>query len=284
MYIFIKLLSLLPLPILYGISWLLYLLLFYVLGIRKKLSLQNIQSAFIQYSESECLALAKDHYKCACMVIIEIIKSFSLSKAQIKQRVVFKNLEVVEKYLEKDQSVIVVTAHHSNPEWALLACAQHINYPVDVIHRTQRVTWIHKLFYKLRFSFGITSLAMENCIAETIKRSKITRVLAMAADQSPKKNDDPYWANFLGRDTAFHTGTEKIAKAFKYPVIFMSMNRIRKGYYEASLKLITEPPYSKRHNDIMHLYVQKLEKLVTENPKDWLWAYRRWKLEKSVYN
>ena len=106
----------------------------------------------------------------------------------------------------------------------------------------------------------------------------------MAADQSPKKSDDLYWANFLGRDTAFHTGTEKIAKAFKYPVIFMSIKRIQNGYYEASLELMSEPPYTRKNNDIMQLYVQKLEKLVKENPKDWLWAYRRWKIEKSVYN
>ena len=284
MYVLVKLISIIPLPILYGISWLLYILLFSVLGVRKKLALRNINSTFTNFSESECMTLARNHYKFACMVIIEIIKSFSLSKAQIKQRVLFENIGLVEKYLAQDQSVIVVTAHHGNPVWALLACAQHINYPVDIIHRTQRVTWIQKLFIQLSTRFGITALAMENCIAETIKRSKITRVLAMAADQSPKKSDDPYWANFLGRDTAFHAGTEKIAKAFKYPVIFMSMKRIQNGYYEASLELMSEPPYIRQNNDIMQLYVEKLEKLVKENPKDWLWAYRRWKIEKSVYN
>lgn len=284
MYILIKSISLLPLSFLYAIAWALYILLFYLLGIRKKLAISNIQSTFTSLSKTECLALVKAHYKNTCLVIIEIIKAFSLSKAQIKQRVIFKNLELVSDFLKKDQSVIVVTAHHSNPEWALLACAQYIDYPIDVIHRTQRVTWIQKLVHKLRSRFGITTLAMENCIAESIKRSKITRVLALAADQSPKKNDEPYWATFLGRDTAFHTGTEKIAKAFKYPVIFMSMQRTNRGHYEVSLSLITKPPYSKVQNDIMQLYVENLEELVNENPKDWLWAYRRWKLKKSVYS
>lgn len=280
----IKLLSILPLRILYGLTWLLYLLLFYVLRVRKQLTLQNLKASFSEYSETERLQLAKNHYKSACMVIAETIKSFSLSKRQIKERVEFKNLEILEKYLSNNQSVIVVTAHYCNIEWALLACAQHINYPMDIIYRTQRVSWLEKLFYELRTRFGITPLAMETCIAESVKRSKITRMIAMAADQSPKRNDTPYWQTFLNRETAFHTGTEKIAKAFKYPLVFMSMKRTRKGYYEATLKLLAEPPYSAQPNQIMQKYISELEALVVESPKDWLWAYRRWKIQKPVYN
>ncbi len=280
----IKLLSVLPLRILYGLTWLLYFLLFYVFRVRKQLTLQNLKASFSEYSEFECLQLAKNHYKSACMVIAETIKSFSLSKQQIKQRVEFKNLEILEKYLSKDQSVIVVTAHYCNMEWALLACAQHMNYPVDTIYRTQRVSWLEKLFYELRTRFGITPLSMENCIGESLKRSKITRIITMAADQSPKINDVLYWQTFLNRETAFHTGTEKIAKAFKYPIFFMSMKRKRKGYYEATLKLLAEPPYSVQPNTIMQKYINELETLVVESPKDWLWAYRRWKIQKPIYS
>ncbi len=104
----------------------------------------------------------------------------------------------------------------------------------------------------------------------------------MAADQSPKKGDTPYWQYFLNRDTAFHTGMEKIARAFKYPIIFMSLKRKSKGYYQASLKLLAKPPFTEDPNQIMRLYISELEAQVRENPKDWLWAYRRWKLKKPV--
>lgn len=280
----IKLLSRLPLRILYGLSWLLYVLLFYVLRVRKQLTLQNLKASFPEYSQAERLHLAKNHYKSACMVIAETIKSFSLSKSQIKERVEFKNLEILEKYLSNNQSAIIITAHYCNFEWALLACAQRINYPVDTIYRPQRISWLEKLLYELRTRFGITLLAMESCIVESVKRSKITRLIAMAADQSPKKNDTPYWHTFLNRETAFHTGAEKITKAFKYPLIFMSMKRTRKGYYEATLKLLDEPPYSEQPNQIMQKYINELEALVVASPKDWLWAYRRWKIQKSVYS
>lgn len=280
----LKLLSFLPLWMLYSLSWLFYLLLFHVLKVRRTLTLNNIAASFPNYSDAERFNLAKHHYKNTCMVIAETIKSLSLSKDEIKQRVEFTNLHVLEQYLDKDQSAIIITAHFCNFEWALLACAQHLNYPVDTVYRKQRSNTLEKLFYYLRTRFDVTPLPMETCVAESLKRSKITRMLAMAADQSPKKNDVPYWQFFLNRDTAFHTGTEKITRAFKYPIIFMSLKRTRKGYYQATLKLLAEPPYTQEPNQIMRAYVDELESLILESPKDWLWAYRRWKLKKPVSN
>jgi len=219
------------------------------------------------------------------MVIAETIKALSLSKQEIKNRVEFKNLHVLEKYLNQEQSAIIITAHYCNFEWALLACAQHLKYPVDTVYRKQRTDNLEELFYYLRTRFDVTPLPMETCVTESLKRSKITRMLAMAADQSPKKDDALYWQYFLNRDTAFHTGTEKITRAFKYPIIFMSLKRTRRGFYQATLKLLAEPPYTTDDpNQIMRAYVSELEALILENPKDWLWAYRRWKLEKPACN
>ncbi len=279
--LFLKLLSFLPLWLLHSLSWLSYLLLFYVLKVRRKLTCKNIKTSFPNFSESECLELAKNHYKSTCMVIAETIKSLSMSKQDIKKRVIFKNLSVLEDYLDNDQSAIIVTAHYCNFEWALSACALHLKYPVDAVYRRQRSDWLEKIFYELRSRFGATLLPMETFVAESVKRSKLTRVLVMAADQSPKRDDKPYWQHFLNRETAFHTGTEKIARAFKYPVFFLSLTRTRKGFYLATLKLLAEPPYSDDPNQIIKDYITELEALVRENPQDWLWAYRRWKLEKQ---
>jgi KDO2-lipid IV(A) lauroyltransferase len=279
---FLKVLSLLPLNVLYGILWCGYLFLFYIFKVRKTLALDNIKACFPEYSNAECNKIAKNHYKNTCMVMAETIKSLTLKKEEISRRVEFKNTHVLENFLNQDQSVIIITAHYCNFEWALLACSQHIKFPVDTVYRKQRSEKLEKLFYFLRTRFDVTPLVMETCVAESLKRSKITRALAMAADQSPKKNDTPYWQLFLNRDTAFHTGTEKIARAFKYPVIYMSLSRTRKGYYRATFKLLAEPPFKDEPNQILNLYISELEKQVRENPDDWLWAYRRWKLKKPA--
>ena len=280
----IRLLSALPLWSLYALAWCLYVLLFHVFRVRRRLTLQNLGASFVGHSESECLQVAKDHYKNVCMVIAEIIKAAGLNGQRLKQRVTFRNSEILERYLADHRSVVVVTAHHCNPEWALLAGAQHFGYPIDLIYRTQRSAWLEKFFYELRTDFGVTPLAMHDCIKASMKRAKIARIIVMAADQSPHKEDAPHWQMFLNRETAFHTGAEKITRAFKYPLIFMSMQRRRKGYYEAVFKLLAEPPYSKKQvNQCTQRYVKELEALIEASPADWLWAYRRWKIEKPVY-
>lgn len=253
-----------------------------MLKVRRKLTIDNLHASFPEYSQTEILALAKNHYKSTCMVLAETIKSLNFTKQEIKKRVEFTNLEVLENFLQQDQSTIIVTAHFCNFEWALLSCAQHLNFPVDTVYRKQRSDSLETIFYMLRTRFDVTPFPMETFVAESLKRSKITRMVAMAADQSPKTADTPYWQTFLNRDTAFHTGTEKIARAFKYPIIFMSLKRTRKGFYQATFKLLAEPPFSNEPNQIMRTYIEELEQLILQSPKDWLWAYRRWKLQKST--
>ena len=283
--IFIKLLSFLPLWLLHSFAWLSYVLLFYVFKVRRQLALKNISKSFPNFSESEHISIAKHHYKSVCAALAESIKGLNLSKSQIKERVKFNNIQLLKKYLDNDQSVIVVGAHYCNIDWALLSCAQQVDYPMDAVYREQRSEWLEKVFFKLRSRFDVYPIPMKSFIAESMKRGKITRVVGMAADQSPKKNDSPYWQEFLNQDTAFHSGTEKFARAFKYPILFMSMKRIRSGYYEATLKLLAEPPYNDREpNYIIKKYVDELENMIHHNPSDWLWAYRRWKLKKPASN
>ena len=253
----VRLLSYLPFSLLYILFWFVYVFLFYVFKVRRKLTLDNLQASFPDYSEQERLTIAKNHYKSTCMVMAETIKSLNFTKHDIKQRVEFVNLELLEQYLQNDQSVIIVTAHFCNFEWALLSCAQHLNYPVDTVYRKQRSDSLEKIFYALRTRFDVTPFPMETFVAESLKRSKITRLVAMAADQSPKKADTPYWQHFLNRETAFHTGTEKIARAFKYPIIFMSLKRMKKGFYQATFKLLAEPPFSSEPNKIMNAYIEE---------------------------
>lgn len=279
----IQILSFLPLWLLHAISWLTYLLLFHVFKVRRALALKNIKTSFPENSNSECFKLAKNHYKNVCQVLAESIKGLSLSKSQIKRRVKFNNIDLLKSYLDNNQSVIIAGAHYCNIDWALLSCAQQVDYPMDAVYREQRSEWLEIFFYKLRSRFGVYPIPMKSFITESMKRGKITRMVGMAADQSPKVDDSPYWQLFMNQETAFHTGTEKFARAFKYPILFMSMKRIRAGYYEVTLNLLAEPPYSDHEpNYILKKYISELENMISNNPSDWLWAYRRWKLKKPA--
>jgi len=116
-----------------------------------------------------------------------------------------------------------------------------------------------------------------------VKRKNAAKGFAMVADQTPLPNEDKYWAKFLFQDTAFLVGPQKIAGIINAPVIFANMQRIQRGYYSVTLKVLAQPPYSNESYEIVEAYVREVEKQILQNPEDWLWLYRKWKYKKPLY-
>ena len=91
---FLYLLSLLPLPLLFFFARLLYYLLYYVIGYRKKVVRQNLTHSFPEKSLAEIQAIEKKFFQYLAELIFEIIKMTSISKAETLKRVNFTGLEL----------------------------------------------------------------------------------------------------------------------------------------------------------------------------------------------
>src|SRR5260370_35601135 len=61
--------------------------------------------------------------------------------------------------------------------------------------------------------------------------------LGLVADQNPGNLQTAYWLNFFGKPTAFVGGPEKGARATGMPVVFACIEKPRRGYYQATMKL-----------------------------------------------
>ena len=146
------------------------------------------------------------------------------------------------------------------------------------------LNWLNELAVESRSRFNITLIPAKTCITDLIKRSKQTRIIAIAADQAPRRRDDAYWTTFLHQETPFYLGLEKISKLFKYSVFFMQLERVRRGEYQATFKTLAELPHDKDSNLISKRYAKEVEKQILSQPEDWLWIHRRWKKKKSLYN
>ncbi len=273
-----------PLPILYLLAKPLYFILFYIARFRRDTAKENIRNSFPELSDNDRRSLLKQSYKNFCEVCIEILKSINYKPEQLVKHVSFKNVGEIENYLKQNKTILLSLAHQCNQEWAILAASQALNYPVDGIYKPLHMQWVNELALESRNRFNITLIPAKTCITDLIKRSKQTRIIAIAPDQAPRRRDEAYWANFLNQDTPFYLGLEKIATLFKYPVFFMDLERIRRGHYHATFKLLSAPPYSKESNVISENYVKAVENQILKQPQDWLWIHNRWKKEKSLYD
>lgn len=281
----LKILALLPLWLLYRFSDILYLFIYYLTPYRKKEVLAHLRRSFPDKPEAEIKQIAKKFYRNIADVVVESIKAIRISEPSLANRVVFKNPELLQPWIDKQQSMIFMAAHQCNWEWLLLGSCVHLPFPLDAVYKPLHYQPGDKLMYDIRARFGAKPIAIKDTLIEIMKRRKELRGFALVADQSPLHDEEKYWASFLHQDTPFPVGAEKIARLTRYPVFFVNMQRVKRGYYEVSLELLAAPPYTKQDGyPIIAAYAQATEQQILAYPADWLWSYRKWKYRKPIYD
>jgi KDO2-lipid IV(A) lauroyltransferase len=279
----IKFLSRLPMWALYGISEGLYFLAYYIIRHRHQVIDGQLAKVFPSKSAAERAVIHKRFLKNFCDVLVEVLKSVSMSGAQMIERVRILNLELARESLDSGRSVMLVTSHLCNWEWLLHGVVLQLGYPLDAAYKPLHDQWAERLMLGVRSKFGARLIPAKELLADFLRRRGTVRALAMNADQAPISTDKRYWTRFLGQDTAFYIGAEQIARATRLPILYVLMRRVRRGYYEVELRPLWDGRELLEPNTITERYARACEIDVLNSPADWLWSYRRWRLQKPLY-
>ena len=278
-----RLLSCLPLPLLYSLAWLGYLFLYYLTGYRKAVVRQNLKAAFPDQSEREITILGKKFYRQLTQVAAEIIKTRGMAAAEFHQRVSLRNGEMLREYSNNfKDSVIVLTIHQGNWEWMLHGVKLGLGIPVDPVYKPLHNETLDRFMFALRSQFGSRPLALADATRDILRRRREFRVFVMVADQSPISRERSYWTMFMNREAAFYLGPEVFAKMTGFPVLFAQCRRCRRGHYEVEFKEVARPPYHKDGHNILDRYIHLAEQSIRAEPESWLWSNRRWKRDRAT--
>ncbi|MGY8910275.1 MAG: lysophospholipid acyltransferase family protein [Flavobacteriales bacterium] len=277
-YPLIWLISRLPMFILYLISDFFYVLLYYVFGYRKEVVLKNISYAFPEKSEEEKQKNAKNFYKHFTDIMIESIKSFSISEKEILKRYKYKNPELVNKYAKEGKSIALVSAHLANWEWSI---STPLVLDIDIFgaYNKLRNETFEKTLRENREKFGIKGATTANFI-KLIKHNfenNVQGAYILLSDQSPHIEKTFHWGNFFGVKVPVHTGAEMLAKKNDLVVINYRAKKIKRGYYETDFELITENPKDYKDYEITDKFLRITERNITEQPEFYLWSHNRFK-------
>ena len=279
----IKYFSRLPMRVLYAFSTLMYLLAFYVARHRHQVIQEQLEKVFPNLSALERERIHKQFLKNFCDVMVEVLKSATMTEAQMRARVRILNLDVARTSLDMGESLMFVTSHLCNWEWLLQGVALQLAYPMDAAYKPLQYPWAERLMLRIRSRFGARLVPAKELLADFLRRKAIVRVIAINADQAPVGTDKRYWARFLGQDTAFYIGAEQIARATRLPVMYLAMRRVRRGHYEVELRPLWDGRERTDPNTVTERYARACEADVLKSPADWLWSYRRWRLKKPLY-
>jgi len=275
--VLLYLISLLPFRILYLLSDILYFVLFYIVKYRRKVVEQNLKNSFPEKSVSERFKIEKRFYKHLSDLIFESIKTITISPESMKKRFIFSNLPELTKYFDEGKSVIAVSGHYGNWEWGPLATAYQLKEKVLVVYKPLSDKRFEKLINSMRSRFGAEMVPMKNTLRKIIEYKSQPHVLVLVGDQTPPREESHYFTNFLKQPTAIFLGVEKIAVRTNDPIIYFSINKIKRGYYECLIKHLVEVPDQTKEFEITNIHTQQLENIIRENPEYWLWSHKRWK-------
>lgn len=276
-YLIIKPISLLPYPIIYGISNVISFLFFYIIPYRKKTVTKNIKNSFPQKDKKELNTIARKFYTHLSDIIVESIKLFSISQKQIDYRFSIENPEILQTYFDQGRDVILVGGHYNN--WEILAVGINQIVPHDCIGIYTKLSdpFFDDKMKSSRSKFGLKMINTREVTSNFIKKNKTPRMTIFGADQSPTYSKNIHWTNFLNQDTAVALGTERFSKKYNLPVIFCSINKRKRGIYSAKLSVLTENPLDTEDGEITEMHTSKLENQINTQPEFWLWTHKRWK-------
>ena len=269
-----------PFRLLFGFADLVFYLMFYVVGYRKKVVYQNLRNSFPGKTEKELDEIARAFYHHLADMLIESLKSSSMSEQSVVKRYKYHNIEMLNQLYDQGKSVICVAGHYGNWEWGGLASGIQLKHKPVGFYKPLSNHYIDDYIRKTRVK-GRSTLASITNTAETFKTDwGEPTVFYMVADQSPSSPRLAYWVDFLNQETATLHGPEKYARIHNLPVVFAWVRKVRRGYYEVDFKMLESEPAKTKTGEITHLFMKMLEDVIVSEPRYYLWSHRRWKLRK----
>lgn len=281
----LKAVARLPLGVLYVFSDIAAPVLRLVARYRLNVVRENLDKCFPDLSPRQRRAIEKDFYRNFADYIVETVKLLHISDAEMSRRMTFSGTEHITGALEAGKDVLIYFSHCINWEWAPSVT---LHMPPETsgrkivygqVYRPLRDAFSDALMLKLRGRFGSESFPKSHVLRDliTIRRENKASVTGFMSDQKPSHGDPTYPAIFLGRPTAFISGTETLARKMDMAVIYWDMEKTRRGHYHIACRPVALSAAAENPGAITGRYVRLLETTIRRRPGIWLWTHKRWK-------
>ncbi len=281
-YPFLWVVSLLPFRLLYALSDVMYIFLYRIFGYRKQTVMANLELAFPEKTHLERKRIARKFYHHLCDMILEAIKSMSIRMSDMKERFKFTNIELIHDLEKRNKSIAMMCAHYGSWEWIFILQA-YTSHKTFAIYKRLNNKYFDAMVRKIRArydSYLITTKEAVKVLTQNKEKGLLT-INGFVADQSPKKRKAFHWNTFMGIEVPMYTGAEMLSKKLDLTVVFFSVERVKRGFYETTFQTLTETPKDFDDYEITDQFTKLVEKQIYEAPEYYLWTHKRWKHRKE---
>lgn len=279
LYVIIYLLSRLPFRVLYWVSDFFYFLIFYVIGYRKEVVINNLANAFPNKTVKERRRVMKDFYRNLTDTFVEAIKLLTISEKDLFRRC-SSNLEVIEELILAGKNIQLHPGHQFNVEfYNQYYSARLKSIAFAFVYMPITNESMDKIFYKIRGRFGSVLIAATKFREEKKKFENRQYALTLGADQNPSYIQGAFWMNFFGKPAPFLPGPARSAVKSNTAIVLVEFIKIKRGYYQFKNTLLTKDPKEEMPEKLTRDYRDFIEQRVYAQPANYLWTHKRWKHE-----
>ena len=259
---------------------LLFPLMYHVVRYRRRLTAKNLALAFPEKSEQERRQIAREFYLQLCDTIVETIYGYRCSDEEMRERVVFENMDEVNRLVDAAGGGIFMLAHMGNWEW-MASVQSWVSEGVTElnVYRAQKNKSMDRLMLDIRAKRGGACVEKQRILREIVRyrAEKKPVTVGLISDQKPRPEVTRTWVEFLHQETGFLDGGEVLGKKFGYPVFYLYITRTKRGYYHADMRLLSATPQTTAEGEITKAYARMLEQNIKEQPELWLWTHNRFR-------
>jgi len=277
---FIALFRLMPFGLAYFFADLTYVIGYHLVGYRKKVVYTNLRKSFPGKTEKEYEIIAKGFYHHFGDMIVESLKSFTMTEAQIVERYKYMRKEELDQCYREGRQTICVAGHYANWEWGGIASGTQLLHRPVGFYKPLSNKYIDAYTTRTRVQGRsvLVSITDTRAVFETDWGEPA--IFYMIADQSPTTHRLAHWVTFLNQETAVLHGPEKYARVMNLPVFYAWIKPVKRGYYTVDFIPLCMEPRDSKTGEISALFMKTLEDQIKENPRYYLWSHRRWKIQK----
>jgi len=264
----------LPQRVLLGLATVLSLLLWPLLGSRRRIAAINLGLCFPELPADERRRLLRANQRDSIMGVLELIRCWYAPSSALTGLVArIEGLPRLQEALASGHGVMLLTGHFTSTELAARMLSEAAGKPVIGIVRRNNSRCLEETFEKARSRVGST-LAKKD-VRGMLRALQGGGMLAYSADQN--FNYQNAFVPFFGVPAATLTSTPDLVRRGRAIVLPFWFHREPDGRYCLSVEEMWPGWLEASPEQAAAIYMRELEAVVRLHPEQYLWVHRRFK-------
>ncbi len=244
---------------------------------QRNLAIKQMRES-LKIDQAEAEQLVRESFINMGKNFMEVLYMPALNKENFDKFIEIEHLERMKSAISEKHGVVVLTGHVGNWEWLSAAFTMN-DLPVSAIAKQQPNMDYTNALNDLRATINVEIFSRGTSeLLSAAKALKKGRILGFLADQDAGPGGA--FIEFLGKTASTPMGAAVFAKKFNSPIIPAFILRQPDGHHKVLVGEVIR--YTDTGNpdkdlfDLTYKMTKILEKIILDNPTQWLWFQKRW--------